>query len=25
VVRTLVWAVGWVGLVMMIAPLLDRI
>jgi uncharacterized MAPEG superfamily protein len=25
VVRTLVWAVGWVGLGMMIAPLLDRI
>jgi uncharacterized MAPEG superfamily protein len=25
VVRTLVWAVGWVGLAMMIAPLLDRI
>ena len=24
VVRTLVWAVGWVGLVMMIIPLLDR-
>jgi uncharacterized MAPEG superfamily protein len=25
VVRTLVWAVGWVGLAMMVAPLLDRI
>lgn len=25
VVRTLVWVVGWVGLAMMIAPLLDRI
>jgi uncharacterized MAPEG superfamily protein len=25
VVRTLVWAVGWVGLAMMIAPLLDKI
>lgn len=25
VVRTLVWAVGWVGLVMMLMPLLDRI
>lgn len=25
VVRTLVWAVGWVGLGMMIAPLLDRV
>jgi uncharacterized MAPEG superfamily protein len=24
VVRTLVWAVGWVGLAMMVAPLLDR-
>jgi uncharacterized MAPEG superfamily protein len=25
VVRTLVWVVGWVGLAMMIMPLLDRI
>lgn len=25
VVRTLVWVVGWVGLAMMIVPLLDRI
>ncbi len=25
VIRTLVWAAGWVGLGMMIAPLLDRI
>jgi uncharacterized MAPEG superfamily protein len=25
VVRTLVWAAGWVGLVMMLMPLLDRI
>jgi uncharacterized MAPEG superfamily protein len=25
VVRTLVWAVSWVGLAMMIVPLLDRI
>ncbi|HEU5134229.1 MAG TPA: MAPEG family protein [Steroidobacteraceae bacterium] len=25
VVRTLVWAVGWVGLAMMVAPLLDKI
>jgi len=25
VVRTLLWAVSWVGLAMMIAPLLDRI
>jgi uncharacterized MAPEG superfamily protein len=25
IVRTLVWAVGWVGLAMMILPLLDRI
>jgi uncharacterized MAPEG superfamily protein len=25
VVRTLVWAVGWIGLAMMISPLLDRI
>jgi uncharacterized MAPEG superfamily protein len=25
VVRTLVWAVSWVGLVMMLLPLLDRI
>jgi len=25
VVRTLVWAAGWVGLVMMIVPLVDRI
>jgi uncharacterized MAPEG superfamily protein len=25
VVRTLVWAVSWVGLGMMIAPLLDRV
>lgn len=25
VVRTLVWAVGWVGLALMIAPLLDKI
>lgn len=25
VVRTLTWAVSWVGLAMMIAPLLDRI
>lgn len=25
VVRTLVWAVGWVGLALMITPLLDRI
>jgi uncharacterized MAPEG superfamily protein len=24
VVRTLVWAVGWVGLAIMVAPLLDR-
>jgi len=25
VVRTLVWGVSWVGLAMMIAPLLDRL
>jgi uncharacterized MAPEG superfamily protein len=25
VLRTLVWAVGWVGLIMMLLPLLDRI
>ena len=25
VLRTLVWALGWVGLALMIAPLLDRI
>jgi uncharacterized MAPEG superfamily protein len=25
VLRTLVWAAGWVGLALMIAPLLDRI
>ncbi len=25
VLRTLVWAVGWVGLVMMLLPLLERI
>jgi uncharacterized MAPEG superfamily protein len=25
VLRTLVWAAGWVGLVMMLLPLLDRI
>jgi uncharacterized MAPEG superfamily protein len=25
VVRTLVWVAGWVGLAMMIAPLLDKI
>jgi uncharacterized MAPEG superfamily protein len=25
VVRTLVWMVGWVGLVMMLIPLLDRV
>jgi uncharacterized MAPEG superfamily protein len=25
VVRTLAWAAGWVGLAMMIAPLLDRV
>jgi uncharacterized MAPEG superfamily protein len=25
VVRTLVWVVGWVGLGMMLVPLLDRI
>jgi uncharacterized MAPEG superfamily protein len=25
VVRTLVWAVGWAGLVMMLMPLLDKI
>jgi uncharacterized MAPEG superfamily protein len=25
VLRTLVWAVGWVGLVMMLLPLLDKI
>jgi len=25
VVRTLLWAVSWVGLVMMLVPLLDRI
>jgi len=25
VVRTLVWAAGWVGLVLMLMPLLDRI
>ena len=25
VVRTLIWVAGWVGLAMMIAPLLDRI
>jgi uncharacterized MAPEG superfamily protein len=25
VLRTLVWAAGWVGLVMMLMPLLDRI
>jgi uncharacterized MAPEG superfamily protein len=25
VVRTLIWAAGWVGLVMMLLPILDRI
>ena len=25
VVRTLVWAVSWVGLAMMVAPLLEKI
>ena len=25
VVRTLIWAVGWAGLVMMIVPLMDKI
>lgn len=25
VIRTLVWAAGWVGLVMMLMPLLDRL
>jgi len=25
VVRTLLWVVGWAGLVMMLLPLLDRI
>jgi uncharacterized MAPEG superfamily protein len=25
VLRTLVWAVGWVGLALMIAPLIDKI
>ncbi len=25
VVRTLVWAAGWVGLIMMLMPLLDRL
>jgi len=25
VLRTLVWGVGWAGLVMMIIPLLDKI